>query len=134
MPPAGDFNLPPDSPMLAPLRRRFRDAFAEAGRGYGYTYPSRLPWVRIDHILAGRHWTIDRCRVGPDLGSDHRPLIAEAVLADPRKPTGHDLISGQIYELTARCDRDRLRIMAAEPRRTPISESLRRAIGRREEP
>ena len=76
----GDLNTPPDSPILAPLRARFDFAFERAGRGYGYTRPTRLPWARIDHLMAGPGWAVTRCWVGPDLGSDHLPLIAEVVL------------------------------------------------------
>jgi len=76
----GDLNTPPDSPILSPLRSRFELAFERAGWGYGYTKPTRLPWTRIDHILAGPQWAVTRCWVGPDLGSDHLPLIAEVAL------------------------------------------------------
>jgi vancomycin resistance protein VanJ len=79
----GDFNMPSDSPMMRALGRSgrsFRFGFEDAGWGYGYTRPSRLPWVRIDHLLAGPEWAFTRCWVGPDLGSDHLPLIAEATL------------------------------------------------------
>ena len=76
----GDLNTPTDSPMLAPLRARFDFAFERAGWGYGYTKPTRLPWTRIDHILASPRWAVTRCWVGPDLGSDHLPLIAEVAL------------------------------------------------------
>jgi endonuclease/exonuclease/phosphatase family metal-dependent hydrolase len=79
----GDLNLPSDVPSFAPVRERFRVSFDQAGWGYGYTYPSRLPWIRIDHILASPEWSIVRCWVGPDLGSDHLPLIAEVVLSEP---------------------------------------------------
>jgi endonuclease/exonuclease/phosphatase family metal-dependent hydrolase len=79
----GDFNIPSDSPLFAPIQGHFRIAYEEAGWGYGYTYPTRLPWIRIDHLLASPHWTITRCWVGPDVGSDHLPLIAEVILSDP---------------------------------------------------
>ena len=35
--------------------------------------------VRIDHILAGPGWRCGRCWVGPDVGSPHRPLLADLV-------------------------------------------------------
>ena len=76
----GDLNTPADSPMLDPLRARFAFAFERTGWGYGYTRPTELPWTRIDHLFAGPGWEFTRCRVGPDLGSDHLPLIAEVVL------------------------------------------------------
>ena len=79
----GDFNVPPDHTSMAALGSLFRFAFEDAGWGYGYTRPSRYPWFRIDHILASPEWVFTRCRVGPDVGSDHLPLIAEAVLPAP---------------------------------------------------
>lgn len=83
---AGDFNMPADDSTMASLRSNFQFAFEEAGWGYGYTRPTRYPWVRIDHILAGPEWEITACRVGPDFGSDHLPVIAEAVLTTPPAP------------------------------------------------
>jgi endonuclease/exonuclease/phosphatase (EEP) superfamily protein YafD len=82
----GDFNVPPDHPAMAALGSSYRLAFEEAGWGYGYTRPARYPWFRIDHILASPEWAFTRCRVGPDCGSDHLPLIAEAVLPASATP------------------------------------------------
>jgi endonuclease/exonuclease/phosphatase (EEP) superfamily protein YafD len=79
----GDFNVPPDHASMAALGSRFRFAFEDAGWGYGYTRPTQYPWFRIDHILASPEWVFTRCWVGPDVGSDHLPLIAEAVLPAP---------------------------------------------------
>jgi endonuclease/exonuclease/phosphatase (EEP) superfamily protein YafD len=80
----GDFNMPSDSPMMAALARSCRLGFEDVGWGFGYTRPTRLPWIRIDHVVASTDWTFTRCWVGPDLGSDHLPLLAELVLPDPR--------------------------------------------------
>lgn len=80
----GDFNATPDSPLFDPIRARFRSAFERAGWGFGYTRPTRLPWVRIDQLWVDDRWAVARCWVGPDLGSDHLPLIAEVVLRDRR--------------------------------------------------
>jgi vancomycin resistance protein VanJ len=76
----GDFNVPPDHAAMVTLGNSLRFAYEEAGWGYGYTRPARYPWFRIDHILASPEWVFTSCRVGPDVGSDHLPLIAEAVL------------------------------------------------------
>ncbi len=76
-----DLNTPPESRLLDPIRRRYRVAFDCAGLGYGYTSPTRFPFARIDHVLVGPEWSVGRCWVGPDLGSDHRPMIAEVTLA-----------------------------------------------------
>ena len=45
--------------------------------------PGAVSWVRIDHILTTPDWSIAECRVGPDLGSDHLPVMAEVVLPKP---------------------------------------------------
>lgn len=74
---AGDFNLPCESAIYRQYWSRYTDAFSVAGLGLGYTWFSHWHGVRIDHILAGAGWRCRRCWVGPDIGSDHRPLIAD---------------------------------------------------------
>lgn len=92
---AGDLNAPDASQVCGILRDAgLRDAFAESGRGYGYTYghfllKNRLPWLRvswmrIDHIMAGPGLTARRCFVGTGKGSDHRPVIADFIIQDSR--------------------------------------------------
>jgi endonuclease/exonuclease/phosphatase (EEP) superfamily protein YafD len=81
----GDFNMPSDDATMAGLRSVCRFGFEEAGWGYGYTRPTSMPWIRIDHILASPEWVFTRCWVGPDLGSDHLPLLAEVDLPSPPK-------------------------------------------------
>jgi endonuclease/exonuclease/phosphatase family metal-dependent hydrolase len=81
---AGDFNMPADDSAMAALASAFRFAFEEAGWGYGYTRPASYPWMRIDHILASPEWAVIRAETGPDIGSDHRPMSAELILAVPR--------------------------------------------------
>ncbi len=79
----GDFNMTTDDSTMAALATQFSFGFEEAGWGYGYTRPTTFPWFRIDHILASPEWVFTRCWVGADLGSDHLPLLAEAVLPGP---------------------------------------------------
>ena len=74
---AGDFNLPRDSTIFRSQLSGFTDAFTVAGLGWGLTYYSHWTEVRIDHILMGKNWQCDRCWVGPDVGSPHRPVIAD---------------------------------------------------------
>lgn len=74
---AGDFNTPPAGHVYGALRRPYRDAFADAGWGWGFTYPSRTPLLRIDYILHSPSLRTVRCEVGPAPGSDHRPVFAE---------------------------------------------------------
>lgn len=74
---AGDFNTPPESALFREVWSGFFDAFSTAGWGWGYTFRGGKTMVRIDHVLASKDWTCERCRVGPSVGSPHRPVIAE---------------------------------------------------------
>lgn len=78
----GDFNMPGDSPMMGGLAPKYRSSFHSRGSGYGHTRPSAVPWIGIDHQLAGPGLRPLRVEVGPAVGSDHRPLIAEYLLPD----------------------------------------------------
>ena len=80
---AGDTNLPDLSYVLHRYLGDFRDAFAEAGWGFGYTFPTGLrgPWMRIDRIMASRELRFIRFEVGRSLASDH-----ECVVADLQRP------------------------------------------------
>jgi endonuclease/exonuclease/phosphatase (EEP) superfamily protein YafD len=85
---AGDLNAPPASLVTRMLTDRgLVDAFSAAGRGYGYTFGHTLligrPFLRLDRILASRHLTPVRAWVGGASGSDHRPVIADLMLAKP---------------------------------------------------
>lgn len=85
---AGDLNSPEPSQVCATLRDAgLHDAFAEGGRGYGYTYghfllEHRIPWLhlswmRIDHIMMNSQLQSWRCWIGTKKASDHRPVIAD---------------------------------------------------------
>jgi endonuclease/exonuclease/phosphatase family metal-dependent hydrolase len=88
---AGDLNSPDSSYTCQMLREAgLQDAFAHAGRGYGYTYGhfllhNRLPrlrlssWMRLDHIMTTDELEAVRCCVGTWKASDHRPVIADLV-------------------------------------------------------
>ncbi len=91
---AGDLNSPDPSRACATLRKAgLHDAFAEGGRGYGYSYGHlllrhRLPWfrvswMRIDHILLSESLRTIRCWTGTGKASDHRPVIADLILKQP---------------------------------------------------
>jgi vancomycin resistance protein VanJ len=80
---AGDCNSPPDSDVLDPFRESFRNAFEQAGWGYGYSFSTARRVFRLDHIWATPGWAFTRCRVGPRVGSDHFPVWAEVVLVEP---------------------------------------------------
>jgi endonuclease/exonuclease/phosphatase family metal-dependent hydrolase len=88
---AGDLNSSDSSLVCATLRDAgLHDAFAEGGRGYGYSYghfllQHRLPWfrvswMRIDHIMMSSQSQCRLCWTGTAKASEHRPVIADLVL------------------------------------------------------
>ena len=73
----GDFNTPPESIIFRRVWSGFTNAFSDAGWGWGYTFHARRTAVRIDHVLVGGGAWATKCWVGPDVGSPHRPVIAD---------------------------------------------------------
>ena len=71
----GDFNATPwSSAFAAPTRAGFRLV-----GGYSPTWPAAwggIMGLPIDNVLLSRHWTATRREIGPDVGSDHMPLLA----------------------------------------------------------
>jgi endonuclease/exonuclease/phosphatase family metal-dependent hydrolase len=74
-----DFNTPPESMIFRRVWVGHTDAFSQAGWGWGYTFFGAKTMGRIDHILARNEWSCAACRVGPYVGSLHRPVIADLV-------------------------------------------------------
>jgi vancomycin resistance protein VanJ len=75
---AGDTNLPGLSPELHLALGGFRDGFAEAGSGFGYTFPvHHLAWMRIDRILASAELRFVGFAVGRQIASDHACVVAD---------------------------------------------------------
>lgn len=73
----GDFNMPVDSAIYRRDWSRYQNAFSRAGWGLGGSKMTRWFRIRIDHVLASGDWEIVRAWLGPQIGSDHRPLIAD---------------------------------------------------------
>jgi endonuclease/exonuclease/phosphatase (EEP) superfamily protein YafD len=79
---SGDFNI---TPWSSHLRRFAREAgLADCARGHGLatTWPAQFPplQIRIDHCFASPQWRVVSVSSGPELGSDHRPMVAELEL------------------------------------------------------
>lgn len=79
----GDLNLTPWSPRFGRLRDAggFADDAARH-RGLDATWISASPVVglALDHVLTGPGMRVACSRLGPDLGSDHLPVIADLTI------------------------------------------------------
>jgi vancomycin resistance protein VanJ len=77
---AGDFNTPVESRIFQDHWGDFADAFSRTGVGFGVTKYNGWISIRIDHVLTNDAWRPAQAHVWSDVGSDHRPLIADLVL------------------------------------------------------
>lgn len=79
---AGDFNITADSTTFGAFVQALRLAYVPVGP----TWPTKigsLPvpgFIAIDHIFVGRRFRVRAARLGPDIGSDHRPISAALCL------------------------------------------------------
>ena len=73
----GDFNNPPRGLLYQRLSARWTDAFAAAGFGFGSTFRSDVPLLRIDYIWASRDLRVLAAHVSPQRASDHRAVVAD---------------------------------------------------------
>ncbi|MFD0591274.1 endonuclease/exonuclease/phosphatase family protein [Catellatospora coxensis] len=71
----GDLNTSAEDRAFAPLSALLRDAQADAGWGFGLTWPSRLPVLRPDQVLY-RGLTATDAGVRRAPGTDHRAVTA----------------------------------------------------------
>ena len=74
---AGDFNVTVEHPLYRRDWAGYTNAFSETRWGLGHTMFTRRIGLRIDHVLTGPNWRPERCEVGPEVGSAHRPVVAE---------------------------------------------------------
>jgi vancomycin resistance protein VanJ len=75
----GDLNGTAYDRSLAPLTFGLTSVQAEAGWGFGFTWPAKFPMARIDHILI-RGMTATDAKILPATASDHRPISADLKL------------------------------------------------------
>jgi vancomycin resistance protein VanJ len=71
----GDLNTATTDRAISPLTDQLHDAQADAGRGFGFTWPSALPVTRPDHVLY-RGLTAVSAGVVRTPASDHRAVVA----------------------------------------------------------
>ncbi|MDX1654774.1 MAG: endonuclease/exonuclease/phosphatase family protein [Candidatus Competibacteraceae bacterium] len=81
---AGDLNITPWSPVFQELLAQGGLYDSGLGRGLAPTWPADRPWfwIPIDHVLLGDGIGVAARRVGPDVGSDHFPVMVDLVLTE----------------------------------------------------
>ncbi|MCU0395984.1 MAG: endonuclease/exonuclease/phosphatase family protein [Chitinophagaceae bacterium] len=72
-----DMNSVPSSFVYHRVSRGLQDAFLQTGFGWGRTYRSRLPQLRIDYLFAAPGLQIRQATTVPTLSSDHYPVVAD---------------------------------------------------------
>ncbi len=77
---AGDFNLPAEARALREDWGTLRNAFSEAGWGFGHTMFAGRHRVRIDHVLVSEAFRVKGARVLSGYPSEHQPVVAEVSL------------------------------------------------------
>ena len=81
----GDFNMPNHGVAYRRMTSELKDAFAETGKGFGFTVPGATrnplslfgPWMRLDYIMTGKGFAPANCRIEPYRASQHRAVVAE---------------------------------------------------------
>lgn len=73
---AGDFNDIPYSYNYFKVSRKFNNAFEDAGRGFGFTYNGKLPFLRIDNQFYNNQLKALNFTTLNDIDySDHFPVV-----------------------------------------------------------
>ena len=74
----GDLNNSAFSYVYRNIKGKLKDAFEEAGKGFGPTYKFRYYPARIDYILADDKMTVKKFESFPEFeNSDHYPIMAK---------------------------------------------------------
>lgn len=77
----GDINATPESAVVQKLLGfGLRDAWAECGKGDGFTFPASQPAKRIDYLFLTGTLRCTDARVIETQASDHRPLLVTVVM------------------------------------------------------
>ncbi|HEU4654033.1 MAG TPA: endonuclease/exonuclease/phosphatase family protein [Steroidobacteraceae bacterium] len=79
---AGDFNITQWSSYYQQFVKDSTLSDADWGQGLQASWPSVLGplGISIDHCLHSGHWDVIATRTGPELGSDHLPVIVDLQL------------------------------------------------------
>jgi endonuclease/exonuclease/phosphatase (EEP) superfamily protein YafD len=88
---AGDFNMSDQTVIYGEISAEMTDSFREAGTGSGNSWPVLVldhitplipPLLRVDYIWHSQEFRTVEAFRGPELGSDHLPLVAELELLE----------------------------------------------------
>ncbi len=81
----GDLNSTPWSPYFADLLRDSRLKNTSQGRGLFGSWPAWLPFAQIalDHCLVSDSIRVIKKQLGPQVGSDHLPVVVELQIPIP---------------------------------------------------
>jgi endonuclease/exonuclease/phosphatase family metal-dependent hydrolase len=71
----GDFNDSPVSYTYQTISKNLKDAFIEAGWGFGKTYSGIFPSYRIDYVLHDKKFKVDQYSCPKINLSDHFPIL-----------------------------------------------------------
>ncbi|MBQ1187145.1 MAG: endonuclease/exonuclease/phosphatase family protein [Clostridia bacterium] len=71
----GDFNLPPESELLLPIKERLFDT-AKLFNKEKLSYPSDAPYIKIDYIFTSNDIKVLSADIPEIIASDHRPHTA----------------------------------------------------------
>ena len=73
----GDFNDLPNSYLYRRFTEHMKDSFQEVGKGFGSTWVSNLPALRIDYVFHSNRIKAVSHKVIPRILSDHYPVVFE---------------------------------------------------------
>jgi len=75
----GDLNITPWSPFFRDFLSKTGMRNSRDGLGLQPTWPVRFPpfWIPIDHFLVSPNVIVHNRTIGPDIGSDHYPVVVD---------------------------------------------------------
>ena len=75
----GDLNAVPASYVYHILSKNLNDAFLQNSIGWGSTYNSKIPFLRIDVVLTSKQLTTTKYQSPKLQLSDHYPVVADII-------------------------------------------------------
>ena len=84
----GDLNVTPWSPVFHDFLAQSGLHDSTEGMGFQPTWPTMFPlaWIPIDHCLISSEVLIGNRQIGPNIGSDHYPLIVDFSIPSGKRP------------------------------------------------